>query len=111
MFVIVAKYLVPKGFLGITLFPFIFLKEERHVSDVVMIQHEKIHIQQQMELLIVPFFIWYGIEFLIRILQYKNKYLAYRNISFEREAYANESHNDFLQKRRFWNFLKYLKAK
>ena len=76
-----------------------------------MMQHEKIHIRQQMELLILPFFIWYGIEYFIRILQYKNKHLAYRNISFEREAYANESQNNFLQKRRFWNFLKYLKAK
>ena len=111
MFVIVAKYLIPKGFSGLTIFPFIFLKEEKDVSNPVMMQHEKIHIRQQMELLILPFFIWYGIEYFIRILQYKNKHLAYRNISFEREAYANESQNNFLQKRRFWNFLKYLKAK
>ena len=76
-----------------------------------MMQHEKIHIRQQMELLILPFFIWYGIEYFIRILQYKNMHLAYRNISFEREAYANESQNNFLQNRKFWNFLKYLKAK
>ena len=111
MFVIVAKYLIPKGFSGLTIFPFIFLKGKKHVSNPVMMQHEKIHIRQQMELLILPFFIWYGIEYFIRILQYKNKHLAYRNISFEREAYANESQNNFLQKRRFWNFLKYLKAK
>ena len=111
MFVIVAKYLIPKGFSGLTIFPFIFLKEKKDVSNPVMMQHEKIHIRQQMELLILPFFIWYGIEYFIRILQYKNKHLAYRNISFEREAYANESQNNFLQKRRFWNFLKYLKAK
>ena len=111
MFVIVAKYLIPKGFSGLTIFPFIFLKEKKDVSNPVMMQHEKIHIRQQMELLILPFFIWYGIEYFIRILQYKNKHLAYRNISFEREAYANESENNFLQKRRFWNFLKYLKAK
>ena len=88
-----------------------FLKEEKDVSNPVMMQHEKIHIRQQIELFILAFFIWYGIEYFIRILQYKNKHLAYRNISFEREAYANESENDFLQKRRFWNFLKYLKAK
>ena len=76
-----------------------------------MMQHEKIHIRQQIELFILPFFIWYGIEYFIRILQYKNMHLAYRNISFEREAYANESQNNFLQNRKFWNFLKYLKAK
>ena len=111
MFVIVAKYLIPKGFAGITLFPFIILKEKRDVSNPIMIQHEKIHIRQQIEMLILPFFIWYGIEYLIRILHYKHKHLAYRNISFEREAYANESQNDFLQNRKFWNFLNYVKAK
>ena len=111
MFVIVAKYLIPKGFSGLTIFPFIFLKGKKDVSNPVMMQHEKIHIRQQIELFILAFFIWYGTEYFIRILQYKNKHLAYRNISFEREAYANESQNNFLQNRKFWNFLKYLKAK
>lgn len=111
MFVIVAKYLIPKGFAGLTLFPFIILKEKTDVSNPVMMQHEKIHIRQQMELLILPFFIWYGIEYFIRILQYKNKHSAYRNISFEREAYANEMQKGFLMERPFWNFLNYIKAK
>lgn len=111
MFVIVAKYLIPKGYSGMALFPFILLKERRDVSNAVMLQHEKIHLRQQLEMLILPFFIWYGIEFFIRILQYRDKHLAYQNISFEREAYANESQKDFLQKRGFWNFLNYLKAK
>ena len=111
MFVIVAKYLIPKGYSGMALFPFILLKERRDVSNVVMLQHEKIHLRQQLEMLILPFFIWYGIEYFIRILQYRDKHLAYRNISFEREAYANESQKYFLQHRKFWNFLNYLKAK
>lgn len=111
MFVIVAKYLIPKGYSGMALFPFILLKERRDVSNAVMLQHEKIHLRQQLEMLILPFFIWYGIEFFIRILQYRDKHLAYRNISFEREAYANESQKDFLQNRKFWNFFNYLKAK
>jgi len=109
MFVIVAKYLIPCGFSGITIFPFIFLKEKGNVSNATMIQHEKIHIQQQAELLILFFYIWYVVEFLFRYWRYKNKYLAYRNISFEREAYANESKLDFLLQRRFWHFLNYLK--
>lgn len=111
MFVIVAKYLIPKGYSGMALFPFILLKERRDVSNAVMLQHEKIHLRQQLEMLILPFFIWYGIEYFIRILQYRDKHLAYRNISFEREAYANESQKDFLQNRKFWNFFNYLKAK
>jgi hypothetical protein len=109
MFVIVTKYLIPKGFSGMALFPFIFLKDKKDTHNLAMIQHEKIHLRQQLELLILPFFIWYIVEFLFRYLQNKDKHLAYRNNSFEREAYANESQSDFLQKRRLWNFLNYIR--
>jgi hypothetical protein len=108
MFVVVTKYLIPNGFAGMALFPFIFLKEKKHMHNASMILHEKIHLRQQAELLILPFFIWYGLEFLVRLLQHKNKNLAYRNISFEREAYANESTTGFLEQRSFWNFIKYM---
>ena len=107
MFIIVFKYLLPKGYRGITLFPFIFLLRKEDKRNKVLINHEKIHIRQQLELLVFPFFIWYGIEFLIRLLQYKNWSRAYRNISFEREAYENEKDLDYLKKRSFWQFLKY----
>lgn len=107
MFVIVFKYLLPKGYRGITLFPFIFLLRKEDKRNTVFINHEKIHIRQQLELLILPFFVWYGIEFLVRLVQYKNWSRAYRNISFEREAYAKEKDLDYLKKRPFWYFLKY----
>lgn len=109
MFVIVAKYLIPRGFSGITLFPFILLKEKNYKNDTKMIQHEKIHIKQQFEMLIFLFFLWYVIEFFIRLIQFKKRNLAYRNISFEREAYANESNEGFLRNRKIWNFINYLK--
>ncbi|WP_300566013.1 hypothetical protein [Flavobacterium sp.] len=108
MIVLVLKYLTPKGFRGITIFPFILLVDKKDREDAVMINHEKIHIRQQLEMLIVPFFIWYGIEFLFRWIQFKNKHVAYRNISFEREAYANEKDLDYLKSRSFWKFLKYI---
>jgi hypothetical protein len=108
MIVLVVKYLTPKGFRGITLFPFILLTKKEDREDVVIINHEMIHIRQQLEMLIVPFFVWYGIEFLIRWIQLKNKHVAYRNISFEREAYANEKDLHFLKQRSFWFFLKYV---
>lgn len=111
MFVIVTKYLFPNGFSGMAIFPFIFLKEKKDISNSVMIRHEKIHIKQQLELLIIPFFIWYFLEFLFRCLEYKDIHKAYKNISFEREAYANELEADFLNKRHLWNFIKYLKLK
>lgn len=108
MFVIVSRYLMPKGFRGITLFPFIIVSDIELKSDAVIINHEKIHIRQQLELMILPFFVWYGIEFLVKYVVYKDKNLAYRNISFEREAYGNEKDLDYLKQRSFWKFLKYL---
>lgn len=108
MFVIVSRYLIPKGFRGLTLFPFIIVSGIDLKWDAVMINHEKIHIRQQLELLILPFFIWYGIEFLVKYFIYKDKNTAYRNISFEREAYANEKDLSYLKPRSFWKFLNYL---
>ncbi len=108
MIVLVFKYLTPKGFRGITLFPFILLTHERDREDAVIINHERIHIRQQLELLVVPFFLWYFLEFLVRWMQYKNRHLAYRNISFEREAYANEKDLHYLKQRSFWKFWKYV---
>ena len=108
MFLIVSKYLIPKGFRGLTLFPFVILRDFLDKENKVLLNHEKIHIRQQLELLILPFFLLYFLEYLIRLLQFKDQNKAYRNISFEREAYQNESNLDYLQTRSFWNFRKYI---
>ena len=108
MFLIVSKYLIPKGFRGLTLFPFVILRDFLDKENKVLLNHEKIHIRQQLELLILPFFLLYFLEYLIRLLQFKDRNKAYRNISFEREAYQNESNLDYLQTRSFWNFRKYI---
>lgn len=104
------KYLVPKGYTGFTVFPFVFLKSKHLDGHVVLINHEKIHLRQQLEMLVMPFYLFYAIEFLIRLFQYKKWDLAYRNISFEREAYTNEFNLDYLKHRSFWRFLKYLRV-
>jgi hypothetical protein len=111
MFLIVAKYLIPKGYRGLTAFPFVFVKYRTDVTNAVFLNHEKIHIRQQLEMLILPFFIWYFLEYLLRLIQYRKTNLAYRNISFEREAYANESDFEYLNKRPFFRFLNYLTVK
>ena len=107
MIVIVFKYVVPKGFRGFTFFPFVFLSDKKDKSHMVLLNHERIHIKQQLELLIVLFFVWYFVEYLVRLIQYKDKRVAYYNISFEREAYANEKDLHYLKQRSFWSFLKY----
>ena len=108
MLLIVAKYLIPKGYRGFAVFPFVFVKYGLDKESGIFINHERIHLRQQLELLILPFFVWYLVEFLVRLAQYKNADLAYRNISFEREAYANEKDLNYLKQRSFWKFLKYL---
>lgn len=105
--IIVTKFL-SKDVVGMALFPFILVKESCLKSNTRIINHEKIHLRQQLEMLILPFYIWYGIEFLFRWFKTKNKDVAYRSISFEREAYTNECNLNYLRKRKFWNFIKYL---
>lgn len=109
MFLIVTKYLIPKGFRGLAVFPFVFVKYRLDKQNTFFLNHEKIHLQQQLELLIIPFFVWYFLEFFLRWIQYKNFDMAYRNISFEREAYTNEKDIEYLKNRHFWAFLEHIR--
>jgi hypothetical protein len=108
MIVLVFKYLLPKGYRGISLFPFIIFSDKNSKNNLVLLNHEKIHIRQQLEMLVIPFYIWYALEFIVRYFQYKNWDLAYRNISFEREAYTNEKDLNYLKKRPFWKFYSFI---
>lgn len=92
---------------GITIFPFIFLRESAFKKNKILINHEKIHIRQQLELLIIFFYLWYVVEYYYWYLKLKDKHLAYRNISFEREAYAMEEDLNYLETRKIWSFWKY----
>lgn len=106
--ILIFRHVIPKQFIGLTIWPFVFLKSRDLKRDPVLINHEAIHLKQQLEMLILPFFVWYGIEFLVRLIQHKDWYSAYRNISFEREAYYREDELDYLERRSFWAFLKFL---
>lgn len=68
--------------------------------------HESIHWQQQLEMLIIFFYLWYGIEFFIRI--FVNGQKAYKSISFEREAYQNDDNLDYLKTRKRFSWFKYI---
>lgn len=93
---------------GICLCPFgIYLRESDGEITPGYVMHERIHWRQQVEMLIIPFYIWYGIEYLVRLPRWKDK--AYHNISFEREAYINYIYSDYLSKRKPHAWTKYLK--
>ena len=88
---------------AITLFPFIIIKDE---GDETLINHESIHIKQQLELLVVGFYLWYLIDYLYRFIKHEDGAQAYYNIIFEKEAYGNENDPEYLSKRKFWGFLR-----
>ena len=93
---------------GITLLPFILLKKPQDKNNKILINHEKIHLRQQVELLVVFFYLWYVIEYYYWYFRLRDGYLAYKYISFEREAYAMEDNLDYLKKRKQWSFWKYI---
>jgi hypothetical protein len=88
-----------EGIRGLAFFPFIFVNDASDI-DEVLINHENIHLRQQLELGIIPFYVWYLIA-LYRV--------GYMEISFEKEAYANERDLTYLQNRRIFAFKEYLK--
>ena len=91
---------------GMALFPFILVRQPN--PGPTLINHEQIHLRQQAEMGILPFYVWYIIEYGIRRLQHRDHYTAYRNISFEREAFANDTNLTYLKTRPFWSFWRYL---
>ena len=101
------RILPPRGFNAIMLFGIVFTREEKLSKRTL--QHEAIHIRQMWEMLVIPFYLWYVLEWLIRLVQYRDRMQAYRNISFEREAFANDRNENYLNERRFFSFLKYLR--
>lgn len=108
MFVLVNKFILAKRFDGIVLWPFVLVRRKELKANKIFMNHESIHIKQQLELLVIPFFIWYFFEYFFRLIQTQSTLEAYYKISFEREAYANEKDFNYLVKRKFWAFLKYL---
>lgn len=108
MIIVVLPLLFRKSTLALTIFPFVFVKHQSLKDNLILLNHEKIHLRQQIEMFWLFFFFWYGLEFLIRLIRVKNVATAYRNISFEREAYANESNLHYLRHRPLFCSLKYL---
>ena len=124
---IIRNNIIPfSGYKCINLFGILFARKKAKI-DKATLNHESIHSAQIAEVMIasVPFalllwlltnlwlglllviasyYLWYVIEWLIRL----PKGNAYKNISFEREAYANENYSDYLNERKLFAFLEYL---
>ncbi|MBR5171092.1 MAG: hypothetical protein IKW85_11065 [Muribaculaceae bacterium] len=94
-----------KGYNAINLLGVLFVHHGVYLSEELM-NHERIHTAQQREMLFVFFYLFYLVEWLVRLLMRGN---AYRNISFEREAYANQRNLNYLKHRQHYAWRRYLK--
>jgi hypothetical protein len=101
------KYL-PSPPLGMALFPFILLQDETLLRDKYILNHERIHLRQEVELFILPFYVLYLLNYFINLFIYRSHYKAYRNICFEREAYQNDKNLSYLVTRKTWSWVRYL---
>lgn len=97
--IIYNKWLPLKGFLAINLFGFIFVRHGNKLNEVE-INHERIHTRQQLEMLVVPFYIAYLAEWLYHLVRVRNGMKAYYLISFEKEAYRHQNDLGYLQRRK-----------
>jgi len=89
---IIETQMLPKGINGICLFPFIFVRDK---SNKILVNHELIHYEQQKELVILPFYIWYLYE------QFTN---GYKENRFEVEAKKNQYNLEYLNNRMRYAF-------
>jgi len=86
------------GILGIAIFPFIIIKRGYSKEDK-LINHERIHIRQEMEMLVIPFYLLYFYYSIRR---------GYRNNPFEIEAYDNDDNLDYLKTRKLYSWTKHI---
>ena len=107
--IIIRSRLIPNG-VCVNILGMLWARDNFRI-DKIVVNHERIHTAQMLELLVIPFYIIYGIEWIVRLCQYHNCHLAYRNISFEREAYTNDYNLDYLTHRPLFNWIGYLKSK
>ena len=107
MKIIKNKIIPPRGVIYVNLFGVLFTRRDRLISSVEL-NHEQIHTEQMKEMLYVFFYLWYLIEWLIRLIILRDSHNAYRAISFEQEAYANQANLTYLEGRKRYRWLSYL---
>lgn len=110
---IIKSNIIPlPGFAACNLFGVLFVtpktydRIQRGCYDKTLINHESIHTAQMKELLYLPFYVLYLLFWIIRIITPPIS-TAYRDISFEQEAYDNQNNLEYLKSRKHYSWLKY----
>lgn len=93
----------------INLFGILFSKV-KNISEYD-INHEDIHTEQMKEMGYIFFYLWYCIEYLLIRIFHKKQGDAYRDVSFEEEAYNNDHNLDYIKTRKHYSWIKYIKVK
>ena len=104
MKIVRTKYLPLRGFSAMNFLGILFVHPGVYLSQE-LINHERIHTAQLLEMGIIGFYIWYLVEWLVRLVQRGS---AYRRLSMEREAYENQRDLDYLKHRKHFAWRKYL---
>ncbi len=102
------RYLTFNFATAISIYPFIILKysKDRYGKNYeTIINHEKIHLKQQKELFIIPFYFLYLLFYIINFIKFFNHTKAYFNIPFEDEAYKNDKNLSYPEKRKKFSWI------
>ncbi len=107
MKIVVNRYLPLRGFDALTVFNVMLVRRGVTVTPW-LVRHETVHWLQQKELLVIGFYVLYGIEFIARYAIERSLHKAYVRISFEQEAYKDGDDEHYLEHRRRFAWVKYL---
>lgn len=106
--IVIRNGIIPfKGFKAVNLFGVLFVRKDVTMTEEDF-NHEAIHMAQMKELCYVFFYVWYVVEWLLRLVWYGSFAGAYMNISFEREALDNDDDLTYLDKRPSCAWMEYL---
>lgn len=131
--IVIKNKIIPFGrYKTINLFGILFTKGD---IDIVEYNHERIHSKQIQECGILgfviisilcvifnlsiywlltsycTFYLLYGLEYCCIRLFHNRQTSAYHDVSFEEEAYNNQNDFDYINNRKYFNWIRYVKPK
>lgn len=86
-----------KHYAAITLPWGVYFRDSLMDVDLRIFTHEQVHLEQIQKVGVIRFYFQYVIEYIGNLFKYRNHDQAYRNISFEKEAYESEFREDVEQ--------------
>ena len=98
---LIKKLPMRSSYFAICLFGFILSRRPLSSAEL---NHELIHVAQQKELLFLPFYIWYVMEWLVLYVKYRDWMTAYYHIRFEQEAYNHQDDMQYLKNRKHYRY-------